>query len=74
LRAWHGRGERRSPDDGRPPGAPTIETIVTPVKTGVQDIYKILKLLDSGNCLGSDPGFAGMTPKGIFRLLRNQKI
>jgi hypothetical protein len=29
LRAWHGRGERRSPDHGRPPEAPTIETIVS---------------------------------------------
>jgi len=27
-RAWHGRGERRSPENGRPPDAPTIEAIV----------------------------------------------
>jgi hypothetical protein len=28
LRALHRRGERRSPYDGHPPDAPTIETIV----------------------------------------------
>ena len=39
------------------------------MKTGVQGIYKPLKILDSGACPGPDPGFAGMTEKGIFRLL-----
>jgi hypothetical protein len=36
------------------------------VKIGVQGVYKLLKLLDSGACPGLDPGFAGMTRKGIF--------
>jgi hypothetical protein len=38
------------------------------VKTGVQRIYNPLKRLGSGACPGPDPGFAGMTQKGIFRL------
>jgi hypothetical protein len=37
---------------------------VTPVKTGVQRVYKVLKRLDSGACPGPDPGFAGMTMQG----------
>jgi hypothetical protein len=38
------------------------------VETGVQGIHDPLKKLDSGACPGLDPGFAGMTEKGIFRL------
>ena len=42
-----GRGELLSPRHGRPPDAPTIETILL-VKTGVQRIYNYSKTLDSG--------------------------
>ena len=38
LRVYHRRGERRSPYDGHPPDAPTIETIV-PVT-----FYEIIKI------------------------------
>jgi hypothetical protein len=43
------------------------------VKTGVQEVLKGLKILDSGACPGPDPGFAGMTEEGrkpIFSQLR----
>jgi len=38
LRAWHCRGERCSPEIGRPPDALTIETIV------LKTFYEIIKL------------------------------
>jgi len=44
------------------------EKVVTPVKTGVQEGCKDLKELDSGACPGADPGLAGMTEIGIFRI------
>jgi hypothetical protein len=36
------------------------------VETGVQKIFKYLKLLDSRACPGPDPKFAGMMEKGVF--------
>jgi hypothetical protein len=44
------------------------------VKTGVQEIWNKLKILDSGACPGPDPGFAGMTGKGGFRFLAKPSI
>jgi len=51
------------------------QKIVTPVPgfrgdrgTGVQKIHNNLETLDSGACPGPDPGFAGMTVKGVSRL------
>jgi hypothetical protein len=44
---------------------------VTPVKTGVQRVYKVLKRLDSGACPGPDPGFAGMPVKRVFIPIAN---
>ena len=37
----------------------------------LQGLYNLLKILDSGACPGPDPGFAGMTEKGLFRLFTN---
>jgi hypothetical protein len=38
------------------------------VKTGVHVFYNLLNRLDSGACPGPDPGSAGMTKNGVFRL------
>jgi hypothetical protein len=40
LRAWHGRGEGRSPEIGHPPDAPAIETIV------LMTFYEIITFSD----------------------------
>jgi hypothetical protein len=45
LRAWHCRGERRSPNQGRPPDAPTIETIVS---VTLREISNVLSPIFSG--------------------------
>jgi hypothetical protein len=53
----------------------TSYKVVTPVPgfrrdrvTGVQVFYKTVNKLDSGACPGPDPGFAGMTDKGLLAL------
>jgi len=42
------------------------QSVVIPVKTGIQDGFNLLIFQDSGACPRRDPGFAGMTGQGIF--------
>jgi hypothetical protein len=44
------------------------------VKTGVQAIYKFLKIMDSGAFPGPDPGFAGMTGNLNFRVFKGPSL
>jgi hypothetical protein len=61
LRAWHCRGEWRSPGHGRSPDAPTIETIVP------MDFYEII----NGDELvkSKKPDFSVIPAKAGIKLL-----
>jgi len=65
LRALHRRGERRSPYDGHPPDAPTIETIVLLTFYGVINRLSYLKRPETPNPDGVSGLFLIVGERGL---------